>query len=478
MSGVKPSIGLVQVLGQAGVDAVHEATLETLAKVGVRFAHPEALEIFAGHGAQVEGDVVKLPDDLVDRALRTAPAGVTLAGRSPKRSVELGQGGVHYTNGFGATFVRDLTTGQTRNACLRDLRDFVILADYFDNVHYCLMPVIPDDAPTSRGYLRAAAIMLQNTDKHVAVSLPTEECLDEAFALGEIATQASGSSLPVFSLGVTSNSPLAYSRDAIVKLLRSIERAIPLRLCSGAMAGATAPATLAGALVVQNAEMLAAMVLAQLYCPGSAVTYGTFTGPMDMRVGKLAMGSPELALICAATAQLCRRYRVPLAYGTGGVSESPGSDVQAGLEKAYTMLFAAMAGVEVIHDGVSGLLSTAMLASYEQMVIDDELASMVNRALKGISLSGETLAAAVIAEVGPGGEYFSHDHTRRHFRQEQFLPRTLVRQAEATSTDGQGPSMLERARDRAREILASHRPAPLPEEALREMEALLQKTVR
>jgi len=177
MSGINPRIAILRVLSEADIGLIHRATLEILEKVGIRFNHPKALEVLSGHGASVIDDVVRFPCHLVEKALETYPRQVTLAARNPTRSVRLGGGQVHYTNGFGATFVRDLIQGTIREACLDDVRCFTILADYFENVSYCLMPVIPQDIQGDLTYLQASALMLQYTDKHAAIVVQRKRCL-------------------------------------------------------------------------------------------------------------------------------------------------------------------------------------------------------------------------------------------------------------------------------------------------------------
>jgi trimethylamine--corrinoid protein Co-methyltransferase len=369
--------------------------------------------------------------------------------------------------------VRPIGSSDTQFATLDDLRRFTILSDALDNVAYCLFHVRPYEVPTGWHDVYSAAAMLPLTGKHIHFSQDTADHTDLLIRLSEVAADGAGVEGPVFSLGCCPTSPLTYTEDACRKLLKAVPRGIPFLVVSGAMAGGTSPATLAGTLLVQNAEVLAGVVLAQLVQPGAPVIYGTFSGGMDMRSGGFVMGGVELALMQAASAQLCALYQIPLGYGSGGWTDAREPNVQAGLEKAATLWAAALAGVEVIHSAIGGMLGGAEIADYAQMMVDDELCSMVNRALRGIEVSESTLAYDLIRDVGPGGHFLDTPHTARHFRDEHFLPRMLERVTGEIRIEG----ILARAGERARQILETHQPVQLDAAVVREIETLVGRAV-
>jgi trimethylamine---corrinoid protein Co-methyltransferase len=475
MSGVDVrTAGRWQVLWPEQVERLHEATLRLLSEVGVVFHGEEALDVLRLHGVPVDGHTAHFPPRVVRWAIETSPAEVTLHARDPQKSVLLGNGRVHYTSCFGPVRVRPLGSSQTLPATLDDLRRFTILSDALDNVAYCLFHVRPHEVPTGWHDVYSAAAMLSLTGKHIHFSQDTADHTDLLIRLGEVAADAACVEGPVFSLGCCPTSPLSYTGDACVKLLKAVSRGIPFLVVSGAMAGGTSPATLAGTLLVQNAEVLAGVVLAELVQPGAPVIYGTFSGGMDMRSGSFVMGGVELALMQAASAQLCALYHIPLGYGSGGWTDAREPDVQAGLEKAGTLWAAALAGVEVIHSAIGGMLGGAEIADYAQMIVDDELCSMVNRALRGIEVSESTLAYDLIRDVGPGGQFLDTSHTAHHFRKEHFLPRILERVTGEAQIEG----ILARAGERAGQILETHRPHLLDPAAVREIETLVERAIQ
>jgi trimethylamine--corrinoid protein Co-methyltransferase len=369
--------------------------------------------------------------------------------------------------------VRGLGEAETHPATLDDLRRFTLLCDALDNVAYCLFHVRPHEVPAQWHDVYCAATMLQITGKHIHFSQDTAANTDLLIALGEVAAADAGCKGPVFSMGGCPSSPLVYTEDVCSKLLKAVPRGIPFLIVSGAMAGGTSPATLAGTLLVQNAEVLAGVTLAQIVRPGAPLLYGAFSGGMDMRTGAFVMGGPELALMQAATAQLCDLYGIPFGYGSGGWTDAQEPNVQAGLEKACTLLAAALSGAEVIHSALGGMLGGAEIADYAQMMVDDELCSMVNRYLQGIQVSEDTLALGLIREAGPGGQFVDATHTARWFRREHFLPRLLERGPGGDPLAG----ILARAEERARTLLDTHRPMALSQAAAAEIDRLVQHAV-
>jgi trimethylamine--corrinoid protein Co-methyltransferase len=457
----------LKVLDESAVQRIHHASLRILEQVGVKIEHVRVREMLQEQGAWVEDQRVRFPCALVEDAVQKSPSKVTLYARDPAHNVYLGEGKIHFTNGFGATWVEDVETKKTRLAETKDLAALTRLADALPRVDYCLFPVVPQDVPKEKLDLECTAIALQNTTKHVQLSLETSDWVHEAIALGK-AVAANGQPAPISSGGVP-NSPLQFSFDTLEKFILLAQNDIPTFIVVGAMAGATAPVTLAGALTLQNAEFLAGLVVTQMVNPGTPVIYGTFSGGFDMRSTKLALGGPELYLITAATQQICNYYQVPLGYATGGVTDSAWLDIQTGIEKAQSTLFAALAGVDVIHDGASGLLQAGMLTSYSGMVIGNDICEAVAYLISGVEVNEENLAMEVISQVGPGGTYLDQLHTADHFREALALLPLRWRESQVPDSLLGGSGMVDKARERAKSILASHAIPSLSDSSLAEI---------
>jgi trimethylamine--corrinoid protein Co-methyltransferase len=465
-----------QVLAQSDLEAIHATSLRVLEKVGVEFKGEAALDVFRQNGgAAVEGGRVYLSPQTVEWAIDQAPGEFVLRARNPAHDLRLGQSQVLYTSAFGATFMCDAEKQTYRPATLDDLAEYVLLADRLENVHYVLTPFIPQDIPPGVAEIYAAAVQFKNTEKHIGIGVPTADYLDVVRDMGALVAEGANVDGPVYSLGATVNSPLVYTGEMLAKMIHAARHEIPLRVVSGALAGATAPVTLAGALAMQNAEILAGISLCQLVNPGCPVVYGTFVGGMDMRTGKWAAAGPEMSLINAGSAQLCRMYGIPLGYGTGGVTDCRVPDVRAGFEKGLTNLGAALCGVEVIHDGVSGLMAGGMAISFEQFIIDNEIARWINRFLGGIEVNQDTLAFEVIQEVGPGGQFLDTAHTVSRFRGEHLISPLLGREYPLKWPASGEEDIVFRARRRAQEILSTHRPPELKPEVKAGIQSILTR---
>jgi trimethylamine--corrinoid protein Co-methyltransferase len=235
-------------------------------------------------------------------------------------------------------------------------------------------------------------------------------------------------------------------------------------------AGASGPATLAGTLVVENAEILAGIVLAQLFGPGVPVCYGGIAHLFDMRTIQISFGAPEQGLMAVALTQLARSYGLPV-YVNVGLSDSKRIDAQSGLERGMSLLLGALAGADTF--GHLGILGPDQGASLDQLIVDNEMAGYVKRLRRGFTVDDETLALPVIEAVGIGGSYLAEPHTRRHFRQEAWFPKLFDRRTwEPWAADGQ-QTLADAARARKRQILAEHQPEPIDEALGRELDRIV-----
>jgi trimethylamine--corrinoid protein Co-methyltransferase len=255
-------------------------------------------------------------------------------------------------------------------------------------------------------------------------------------------------------------SPLHLDTEVTQILIEWCRHGLPVALSSAPMAGSTSPLTLAGTLVQLNAEQLSGIVLTQLVRPGTPVLAGYIPGVADMRSGGYLGGAVEFGMMQAAASQLAQHYGVPI-YGSGGMSDSKLPDAQAGYEKMATLLLAAMGGCNYIHHAI-GMVTNMSAASLEQAVMDDEVAGMVLRVLRGAEITEETLAVEAIARVGPGGHYLMDDHTLQFMRSELFHPSLADRQNRSAWEVAGKLDARSRAAARAEKLLRDHEPMDLP----------------
>jgi trimethylamine--corrinoid protein Co-methyltransferase len=279
---------------------------------------------------------------------------------------------------------------------------------------------------------------------------------------------------PMIIVNMLAVSPLQWSKvntEAIIDLARA---GCPLIIGSEPQGGTTGPAPLAGQVMLNVAETLAGITLAQLAAPQTQIMWGNVGSLSDMRSGLFASGAVELGIINAAMNQMAKYYRLPT-YSTGGMSDSKLPDAQAGVEKSLQALIVALAGGNYIHDA-AGLLECCLLASHEQYVIDNEMLGMICRILDGIRVTPDTLSFEQIKEIGPRGNFMGLRHTLDHVRGgEHYLPRLFDRSTRDTWLDRGSKDIREAAREKAKEILATHEVPPLVPEIQEELSAIIKQ---
>jgi trimethylamine--corrinoid protein Co-methyltransferase len=249
----------------------------------------------------------------------------------------------------------------------------------------------------------------------------------------------------------------------------------PVIIAALAMAGSTAPVTLAGTLAVQNAELLAGIVLTQLISPGTPVIYGSTSTNIDMKSGSLCIGSPELSQVIVAHAQLARYYGMPCRSG-GALTDASYPDAQAGFESMLGLLTTVNSGVDfVLH--AAGILSAYLAFSYEKLVLDDEMCGTVRRFQQGFSVTPETLAYDVVTKVGPGGNFLMEDHTLENCRKAFWTPAVSDRGGLEAWMDGGRQDAVARARRRWQKLLTEHRDPELDSTVARQLQVYLQEHV-
>jgi trimethylamine--corrinoid protein Co-methyltransferase len=263
---------------------------------------------------------------------------------------------------------------------------------------------------------------------------------------------------PLFVVYVEPSSPLSHSIEAVEKLLYAADTGIPAIYTPCIMCGGTGPATMAGAMVQALAESLVGVVLAQLKRKGAAIIMGGVLSPMDMMTSIMSYGAPELSLVSAAMTDVSKWLKIPM-FSTGGCSDSKVLDEQAAIESAVSLTIAALSGANLIHD--VGFLESALLGSYDMLVMADEVIGMAKRILRGVRVDADTLASDVIERVGPGGHYLTQPHTRQQFREEMWVPSLMDRQMRRAWEASGRQTMADRIRAKVLHILENHHPDPL-----------------
>lgn len=461
---------------QQDVQRIHEATLRVLETVGVDFGYAPAVAVFKKAGCKVDGQRVFFAPQWVMAQVAKAPSQYTLQARNPDRNVTIGGDHIAFIPCYGPPFVHDLDRGR-RESTLEDYTNLVKLSHASRNIDISGgMLAEPNDIPHARRNAEMVYASLRYSDKPFMGGAIGAEAARETIEMAAIAFGCSEAALadkmPMISILCT-RTPLAYDERMLGAIMEYAKAGMPQLISSLAIAGATAPVTLEGTLVVQNAEVLAGIVLTQLIREGTPVVFSGSSTAAAMRYGTLSIGAPEMAVNTAATAQMARFYGIP-SRGGGAVTDAKLPDAQAGFESMMSQLMATLCGVHfVLH--AAGILEGYMAVSYEKFMIDDEICGMCKRIKRGETADPEKLALDVIAQVGPGGEYLTHMHTFEHFRRELYTPIMEQKDPYAGWLE-KGAETIEKAANRKwKETLQAYREPQMAAGVLRELERYVHK---
>jgi trimethylamine--corrinoid protein Co-methyltransferase len=472
---VKPSV--FQVLSPEELAKIHERSLSLLARVGVRVPHPEILGILASTaGIRVEegAQTVRFSPEIVEASIRGAAKSFSLFGRDATVRINFGCGERIYLSSPGQYAWVDEDGEQRRSPRLSDARDAIKLGDALENIRWVGAMAAAVDIPAEVRDIYLTKELLRGTRKPAWAWVGNGNTARHILKLYEIVLGGSRQlrEHPPLLCFVEPISPLGYSRDGLDILLQYSRYGLPV--CSGPMAtaGSTAPVTLAGTLVQENAEILSTLVIAQRLSPGSPFCYGGIPHTMDPRTVEISFASPEFLLMAVCTAQLARHYGFPVYINTG-MSDSKLCDAQSGLERGITMALGVMTGADTF--GHLGICGFDQAASLNQLVIDDETIAYIERFLRGFTVDEDTLAAEVIERVGVGGNYLADEHTIRHLRAEIWVPRLLNKDSWERWWSSGHRSLAEVASERKRQLLSTHQQAPLEPGLAKEIDELVER---
>lgn len=451
------------------LDILQEATLSILENTGVQFPSEKALTIFADHGANVDhkSQIVKIPRDLVQRAMSTVQRYFTLGARIPDFDLQLQDGVTYFTNDGCGHNVVDFNTGKRRASTKADVGMMARINDYLSSMSFCWTMVSAQDCGATAS-LHEMDVTWKNNSKHYqSVTMMGEEICRYGV---EMATVLRGSleevhKRPPISLIVCTVAPLMQDKEAIEGALVLAEAGIPVVFMSMPTLGTTAPATYAGALAMGDAEIISSTVLLQLANPGAPVFHSLLHAWADPRTAAY-VGYPLDSRVRYAPVEIAHHWGMPALGGAFG-TESPEVDSwQSAAEVATDPLLVSLAGAEIV-TGI-GLRDTYTLLYPEAIILDDDLYHQARYNLLNIEVSPETLAIDVVDKVGPGGHFLSQRHTRNH------MPTAMVRGVQhQLGAAGKYRDPVEYAREKVAWILENHHPEPPSAEVQKEINQIL-----
>jgi trimethylamine---corrinoid protein Co-methyltransferase len=488
--------GLVRVLDQAEMKLLHRSALRVLAEVGMRIEHEVALEALAAAGCRVDfdGQVVLFPPEVVEHAVARMRQGFNPRGLAQAQryaaGVPMRYTAMYFTTqprqirpdfdvntgGF-TVFVYDLD-GRRRPATLQDARDSIRLADAMDNIDLVGLPCIASEVPALLRPVVMTAELVKLTGKPGGIEAWSVKDVEYIARIAEVVAGSAEAlrQRPILVGYGEARSPLTIGRDMASIFIEYIRRGFPQSLDTMPAGGTTAPATSAGTLTLGLAETLGGLTLAYALREDAVISLDMCPTLSDMRsmIYPYA-GADRIPLVTAAMQMLSEFYGRPGGCH-GGKTDACIPGAQAGAEKALSMLFPILAGATGI--GTLGHIENALTFSYEQLVIDNEIAGYIRRMLQGFEVTEETIALDVIKEVGINGNFLAHPHTAENFRKEFWLPDLMERKPWDTWTNQKVKGLEAKSRERARKILAEHHPQPLSKEQMQAVDALVEEARR
>jgi trimethylamine--corrinoid protein Co-methyltransferase len=447
----------VHVLDPEQLDLLKSATLQVLEQVGVHCPSKKALEIYADHGASVdlETRTVRLPANVVMEALSRAPRNYAMGARLASHDIWLdGRAMYCATDGCGVETI-DFATRQRRSSRKADVASMAVVADYLSSIGFYWPIVSAQDFPST-----APLHELEASFNHTVKHIQTETVMGERMAryAVEMAGVIAGSSArlreqPPLSLLVCTIAPLSQDKDGMESALVFAGAGLPVGLMSMANTGTTAPATIAGTVVMCDAEIVAALALIQMAYPGAPVFHSLMPGIMHPHTGAYLSTAWEGTLMYAVGVELAHHWGVPTLAGVFG-TDAPAPGWQSAGDAASSLLLCALCGAETC-SGL-GLLESCTLLYPEAIILDTDIYHRVRFEAAGLDTSPEQLALEVIQQVGPGGQYLNLRHTRDHLRQRKFSGL-----AAHSSPAGLSRDPIEAARQQIDWIINNHHPRPL-----------------
>ncbi|UCE80827.1 MAG: trimethylamine methyltransferase family protein [Methanobacteriota archaeon] len=454
-------------------DFLHGQSVRCLQDLGVLIRSPLVLKMLEDTGALVDHDrlIARIPEDMVNEAVRAAPREFTLCARNPKHDMKVPVEGIPYAGTTGlANYMTDLETEERRDATLSDLADFARLADAIDSVDFFLTVVIPMDVSDRSHASHQLWTSLKNTGKHVQ----QVEVIDaeDAKVQIELASMLAGGKdelkeRPLFSVVSSPVSPMSFEKGAAEAQVELSRAGIPIVSMTMPLSGFTSPVTVAGTMNVINVENLASLVISQTANAGSPFVYSSSGTPGDMRTGSVPSGPAESPSLTAGLGQLARRYGLPYMSGGWGLCNGAKPGVTMSISEVLSYSAETFSSVDLI-SGL-GLLDGAKGASLEQVIIDAYTWENFRPSLRRMEVDDRSIAFDALRDVGQGGTFIAHPHTLRNFREAIFNRNENILRWEATFSR----DMVPEARSIVKKLISEHKVVELDSAELEKGESIL-----
>jgi len=454
--------------------------LTLLMDPGIHVENEEALDLLANAGADVdfESQVARIPEDTVRAALEMAPAEFDLYDLDGEPVVHYGADIVQFAPGSGALTLLDSETREQRAPVTNDLVKFVKLVEMLPQVDAQSTAFVCSDVPEEIGDLYRLYLALNYMRKPIVTGAFRK---DTWWTMKDMLVAVAGgeealAERPVAIFDVCPSPPLKWSDLTCQNMIDCARHGIPSELISMPLAGATAPVTIAGAVVQHTAECMSGVAICQLAAEGAPIVWGGSPAVFDMREGTTPMGAVGTWMINASYTEVGKALDLPT-HVYLGMSDAKIVDAQCGLESAGSTLVAALAGANMVTG--AGMIDFESCQSFEKLVIDAEIIGMAKHLIAGVKVRDEPIALELMQKVGHSGDYLRQRHTHKWFREEQYIPSEIIdrRSQDAWKKKGK-KTTWERAQDRVVALLDTYESPPIADDLRRELRALTLKAAQ
>ena len=454
--------GTLSPLSQQNVERIHTAALDALETIGLIDAPESGIAYLTGAGAILGDDGrVRFPRALVEDTIARANRSLTLHGRDPEHDLELSGTRVHYGTAGAAVHLVEPDGRNYRESGVQDLHDAARICDVLDNLHFVQRPMVCRDIPDNLEMdYNSIYACVSGTTKHVGTSFHDPAHVAPAI---EMLHMIAGGENKWRERPFVSNSncfvvpPMKFATESCLVMEECIKHGMPVLLLSAGMSGATAPSTIAGAIVQAVAECLAGLIYVNAVQPGAPAIFGTWPFGLDLRTGAMTGGSGEQALLTAGCAQMHRFYDLP-GGAAAGIADSKLPDMQAGWEQMCSNVMAGLSGLNMVYEA-AGMHASLLGFCHESLIMGDDIIGQALRCVRGIEVNDETLALDQIADVcmnGPG-HYLGTEQTLSRMQTDCVYPRLGDRTSPKEWAELDKPDLVAKATARKIEIL-SQRP--------------------
>jgi trimethylamine--corrinoid protein Co-methyltransferase len=465
-----------QILTEDDKRKIHAESIRILSEVGAKFLSPRALKILKDNGAKVDTDtqIARIPEEMVQQALKTAPKSFVLGSRVKENDFQLPSSYSGYVLDNGGIFTRDSKTGERRRCNYQDHIDFLRVFDEM-KLASVIWPASVSEFPNQSANLREDISSFIYSTCHIQDELThvTEVPYMVEAMVAILGSEDAVKERHLYSVVYCTLAPLQHEGGMCDAYLELIQVDAPICILPMPCAGSTGPASLFSNIAMGNAEALSALTLFQMARPGTPIIFGDASGSTNFAVGKFLEGSPEMVLQSGARGEMAKFYNLPDTQA-GCLTDAKDHGPQAVMEKLVTTLPLVMLGVDLVQG--PGALDTSNMMTLEQIVVDDEIACLCKRLKDGVDMSAAKNYFEDIKEVQPGGHFLSQPSTVEACRSSEFfMPQLCDRNTFEQWVELGRPDVYDKARERVEGILATPQKNPLPDDVIGKLEDIMRR---